>query len=504
MRASEKTPENGEVPGLRARIRWLRRFRKAVSREREALCGLIEADMGKPAVDAMVQDIVPLLSACVWLERNAGRVLRERRVGWGGVWSLGQSHRVRRVPLGTVGIIATWNYPVQLLGVQLAQALVAGNRVVVKPSENAPRTQRRLLELANEASRADGSAIAGLSWTDASREAGARTLREHRFDHMAFTGSTGVGRSIAEWAAGTLTATTLELSGNDSAFVLDDADAALASRSIWAGITMNAGQTCMAPHRALVMRGVYDAFLRHLSALAASAKPVAMVNAAAAERAWEVARSSVGTPGRAARSLSGVLEPARGRFFTPAAIVDCGGDEPAVAGEHFGPLLAVVPVDSIEHALRIHRACRQHLSVSVYSRDTRAAKALAERLGAGIVTINDTVFPSGHPGIAVSGHGESGWGASRGAEGLLAMTRAVHISVTSRWVRTPVEPMTAKMGKAISGLVGWLYGGGTASPDHSPHALPHATASSSPTAIESKGTEARVLSGRIGGAEAHV
>ncbi|MFM9956836.1 MAG: aldehyde dehydrogenase family protein [Phycisphaerales bacterium] len=467
-----------EQPASPLRMAWLRRFRAAVAGAREELAGLIEQDTGKPARDALVQDIVPLLSACRWLERRAPSLLRERAVGWGGLWTLGQSHRVRRVPLGTVGIIATWNYPVQLLGIQLVHALTAGNRVIVKPSENSPLSQTRLLELA----RAAGLTSSELEWTEPSREAGPRMLREHRLDHLVFTGSTKVGRAIAAWAGETLTPTTLELSGCDSAFVLEDADAALAARSIWAAATINAGQTCMAPRRALVLRDVYAEFLKALAPLAASAKPVAMVNEAAAQRVWDVARDTIAqNPDRqegvssslqrdprkplphgrgSARTLSGVMEPARGRHFTPTAIVDCHGDESAVRGEHFGPLLAVVPVDSIEAALAIHRACPQHLSASVFTRRPRSDQSLqlAEALGAGIVTFNDAVLPSAHPGVCLAGRGESGWGVSRGAEGLLAMTRAVHVSRTSPSIRPPVEPMTAATAAVLSKLTGWMYG----------------------------------------------
>ncbi len=467
-------------PASPARLAWLRRFRGAVADARDELCALIEADMGKPAREALVQDVVPLLSACVWLERRAHRLLKPRRGGWGGIWTIGQSHRLARVPLGTVGIIATWNYPVQLLGIQMVHALTAGNRVIVKPSENSPRSQVRLMELARDA----GLSPSELAWTEPTRDAGPRMLREHRLDHLVFTGSTAVGRAIAAWAAESLTPTTLELSGSDSAFVLADADTTLAARSIWAAATINAGQTCMAPRRALVLREAYPRFLEALAPLAASAKPVPLVNQAAARRVWDVLRASMarntdrdggasrvqpdGTPSPSpdrrslARSLSGVTEPPTGRSFTPTALVDCRGDEPAVRGEHFGPLLAVVPVDSLDAALEIHRACPQHLSASVFTRRPRSASTqrLAAELRAGIVTFNDAVLPSAHPGVPLSGRGESGWGVSRGADGLLAMTRAVNVSRTSPLIRPPIEPITAATAGVLSNLTGWLYGTG--------------------------------------------
>lgn len=459
--------QDDTAPDVRTRLAWLRSFRRGVSADRDNLCTLIERDMGKPRHDALVQDIVPLLAACVWLERRATAILRGRRLGWGGVWTLGQSHRLLRVPLGHVGIIATWNYPVQLLGVQLIQALVAGNRVTVKPSENAPLSQMRLLKIAVESGDA---AYPPLWWTAPTREAGGRMLRESRFNHVVFTGSTGVGRSIAQWAAETLTPTTLELSGNDSAFVLADADTALAAKSIWAAITMNAGQTCMAPHRAFVLRPAYRSFIKALSPLAAGARPADLVNESAAARVWDVTTATLGSG--TARSLSGVAEPPIGRCLTPVALVDCRGHEPAVMGEHFGPLLSVVPVDSVEESLRIHRGVPQHLSASIYTRNTGVARGLttdlASRLGTGIVTINNTALPTAHPALAITGNGESGWGTSRGTDGLLAMTRALYVSATSPTIRPPVDPLTARMASAIGTVTGWLYGNGISDPARNP------------------------------------
>ena len=181
----------------------------------------------------------------------------------GAWWSIGQRHQVERVPLGRIGIIATWNYPVQLLGVQLVQALAAGNRVVVKPSERTPRTQALLLDLARRAGLPEGT----LDVLPATRDAGAAMLQHAEMDHLVFAGSTAVGRRIAEAAARRLLPSTLELSGRDTAFVLADADPALAARTIWSAVTMNAGQTCMAPRRVLVDSRVYERFLAALARL---------------------------------------------------------------------------------------------------------------------------------------------------------------------------------------------------------------------------------------------
>lgn len=438
---------------LTQRLEWLKRFRCLVAIEADNLAGLIERETGKPPYEALTADLMPTLAAARWHERHARTILRPRRLGGRAIWQFGQRHTQLREPLGTVAIIATWNYPVQLLGIQLIQALVAGNRVIVKPSENAPRTQVRLLELATQA----GLPPNILTWVEPTREAGARLLRESAVDHVVFTGSTSVGRAIAEWAAETLTPSTLELSGRDSAFVLDDAHPALAARTIWHAVTMNAGQTCMAPRRTLVHRDVYPAFVRELMPLAAAARPVCLISEAAALATFNLAAQAITDGGR---SASGVIEQPHARTLRPLAILDCDPATPLVDGDHFGPALAVVPVDSLEEAMAIHARCDQHLATSIFTRNPARARALAARLRAGHITINDCVLPTAHPGAALAGTGRSGWGVTRGKEGLLAMTRTVTISTTSPLIRPPTAMPSAKLVARMSALIRSLYAGG--------------------------------------------
>lgn len=461
--APDRQPAGEPAWGVRERAAWLAAFRRSVAAHEPELRALIAAEIGKPTWEALTSDIMPLLAACKWLERRLARLLRPRRLRGGAFWQVGERHWVRRDPLGAVAIIATWNYPVQLLGIQLIQALGAGNRVVVKPSEHAARTQLRLMQLAVEAGLPEGT----LRWVAATREAGRELLAGQRFDHVVFTGSTGVGRAVAAWAAETLTPTTLELSGRDSAIVLDDADPHLAAASIWSAVTANAGQTCMAPRRVLVEDQVYRPFLAALAPLAAAARPARLISERAATEAYEAALSAVAVgreEGGRGRSLSGVIEPPRGRELRPLAIVDCPADCALVHGEHFGPVVAVVPVGSLRDALEIHRACGQHLAVSLFTRG-RAREAI-DRLGASNVVINDAVRPVAHPAVALGGRGESGWGVTRGEEGLLAMTRAVYVSSTSARLRTPTTPPPGRGEERLAALVRWWYGGGRAAPPH--------------------------------------
>ncbi|MFN0011340.1 MAG: aldehyde dehydrogenase family protein [Phycisphaerales bacterium] len=503
--------ENDRVWTLSRRVAWVRAFRKAVSARRVDLCALMEDEVGKPAYQGLGSDILPLLLSCVWHEKRGWKLLRPTRVGGVPLVMTGLSSRELRVPIAPwdgpdrVAIIATWNYPVQLLGIQLVQAILAGNRVVVKPSENAPRTQQLLLEVARDAGGAGGAGGLGVSglppgvleWTAATRDAAREVLASGTVKHVVFTGSTRVGRQIAAWAAENLVTSTLELSGADSAFVLADADVDLAASQLWDGVTINAGQTCMAPRRILVERAAYPAFIAALAPLAAAAQPVRLISAEAAARCHAVASGSLVA---GARSLSGVIEPpdARdGRWLRPLALADCPtaaratpapGMAELLSGAHFGPIVAIVPVESVAQALEVHRRCDQHLSASIFSRNVGAARDLAPLLGASQVAINSCLFPTGHPATSLGGRGPSGWGTSRGTHGLLDMTRAVFASALPTWVpRASVTGGSARMLGALQTLLDTLYGRrapGGAAPLPSPDTVGGTRGNAPPTTRE--------------------
>lgn len=420
------------VPTLGERQQWLRRFERFIRTHVDELCSLVSAEIGKSEWEVLSTELMPLLAAIRWHTRNLKRLLRPRRLRGGAFWQISQKHRVHRMPLGTVGIIATWNYPIQLLGVQLVQAIAAGNRVVVKPSEHAPWSQKRLLELA----RAAGLDSSRLWWTDATREEGARLLREESLDHVVFTGSAEVGREVARVCAEQLLSSTLELSGRDSALVLDDADVDLAAASIWNAVVMNAGQTCMAPRRVLVMRSAYPKFVSELTRFAAAARPVRLVRAEEVSHCIKLARDAVAAGGR---NLLCELEPVDEYRMRPLAIADCPRDSELAEGRHFGPVVAVIPCEDLPDALSVHEGSDQKLATSVYTRSPARVEAIAELFGSGLISINDCVLPAGHPASPISGRGASGWGSSQGIEGLLALTRPVTVSRTGWLLRLPTE-----------------------------------------------------------------
>lgn len=449
---------------LESRRRWLDRFDRMIAADASTLVELVSMELGKPEHEVVAAELLPLRAAIRWHRRELADLLRPRPVPGRPWWLLGQRHWEVRVPVGRVAIIATWNYPLQLLGIQLVQAIAAGNRVVVKPSERSPRSQRRLLDLAVAAGLPDGS----LSWVESSREAGRVLLETERFDHVVFTGSTQVGREIAVAAARSLTPTTLELSGRDSALVLADADPRLAARVLWQAVEMNAGQTCMAPRRILVERPAMAGFLAALAPLASAARPRRLIDESAASRVWSLVSDSLAQGGR---TLSGAIEPPRGAWMRPVAVVHADPDSPLVEGDHFGPAVAVVEVASVEQALSIHERIDQHLATSVFTRRPRSIAPWFHRLRAATVTINDCLLPTAHPAVSIGGHRRSGWGTSRGRAGLLALTRSVTCSTTSPHVRVPPETPGPTPLRWMRRLVS-SGGRGVAVPSHRPQQDP--------------------------------
>jgi acyl-CoA reductase-like NAD-dependent aldehyde dehydrogenase len=461
-----REPTSWATLSLDTRIAWLTRFRRLVAASEPQLCELMREEVRKPRDQGLLTDIAPLLAACKWLEDAAPRLLRDREVPGKPWWMTGVRVHERRLPLGRVGIIATWNYPVQLLGIQMIQALVAGNTVVVKPSERCPKTQTRLLELAIEA----GLPAGALSWVGHGREAGVNMLNTQAFDHVVFTGSTEVGQRIATTLAKTMTPATLELSGRDSAFVLEDANAKKAAHALWGALIMNSGQTCMGPRRVLVMEKVYEKFIKEIIKLASDAPTVDLIDENASQRCKELVSKALGRGARDAGLLtptppklgSNVNGDEINRRFRVTALVDCDVTMDVVEGRHFGPLLAIVKCHNLEEALAIHHKCDQHLAVSIFTSNAQVAPALAARLNASNVIVNDCIVPTGHPAISIGGSGPSGMGVSRGEEGLMALTRPVYLSKSSFIAARMAKPMPGWQVQWVAKLMRWWYEAGKA------------------------------------------
>jgi len=427
---------------IAARLRPIRTLRRQLVEACPRLCAAVGRELGKPAEETLAAEVLPLAEALLFLERQATRLLRPRRVPHGlrPVWLWGQSDTVYHRPRGLVGIIGTWNYPLFLNGVPIAQALTAGNAVLWKPSEVAPACALALMELIEQAGFPSGL----LQRLEATRAAG-QELLTLPIDHVVFTGSVSTGRRVAVALGERLISSTLELSGCDAAIVLEDADLGLASRALWFGAMVNRGQTCVAARRAFVQRRIYADFCAALKPLAASARPQALALAAQADQARRLVRQALAAKAHLLDSKT-FLDGAANEF-APTVVLDARPEMDLCREASFAPLLAVLPFESVEDLLDMDAQCRFGLGASLFTRTPRRGEELAARLRTGIVAINDVVVSMAHPATPFGGRGDSGWGVTQGAEGLLEMTVPQVVSHRSGTFR-PHYDLTGPQGAA--------------------------------------------------------
>jgi acyl-CoA reductase-like NAD-dependent aldehyde dehydrogenase len=248
-----------------------------------------------------------------------------------------------------------------------------------------------------------------------------------------------------------LISSTLELSGCDAQFVLADADVSLAARAAWFGATLNRGQTCIAVRRALVQRPVYPAFCAALRELAVTAPPLPLALPSQGRQAERLVREALAEGGRL------LVEPGEGAdadgACRPAVVVDANPRMALCREAAFAPVMAVLPFDTVEEALSMDAHCPFGLGSSVFTRNPEAARQLAARLRTGAVTVNDVIAPLSHPATPFGGRGESGWGTTRGAEGLLEMTVAQVVSVKGGGFRLHYELAAGGQAAAQEGLL---------------------------------------------------
>lgn len=364
------------------RLKPIRDLRHLLVERASEICDVVCDEIGRPRVEVIGSELLPTAAGMKFLLKEARSVLKPRNVRGTPLWLFGSRDTVHRRPWGIVGIIGTWNYPIFLNVVQIAHALVAGNGVLWKPSEVAPRTADLTHRLFLDA----GIPAPLFQKLPATREGGAQ-LAEANVDHIVFTGSDRVGRKLAARLGERLIPSTLELSGIDAMFVLEDADVNLAAKAAWFGLTLNAGQTCIAVRRIFVHHSRVAEFTAILQPLLDAAPPMTLAN---------------------------------GKSVRP--VLQTGVEAEACRQVQFSPVAALIPFDSIDTALSLAAESRFGLSASIFTKNTAKAREQAARIRSGSVCINDALAPTAHPGSPFGGRGNSGWGVTQGRDGLLAMT----------------------------------------------------------------------------------
>ncbi|MBM3688588.1 MAG: aldehyde dehydrogenase family protein [Actinobacteria bacterium] len=442
--------------GRRAR---LMAWKGAFARRADELAHLVHRETGKPVDDARLE-IILAIDHLNWAARNAERVLMPRRVR-SGILTLNQEATLCYEPMGVVGVIGPWNYPVFTPIGSIAYALAAGNAVVFKPSEWSTAVGSWLVESFGEA--VSGLPVLQLITGDGTTGA---ALCDSGVDVVSFTGSTAVGKKVMAACAATLTPVVLECGGKDALLVDAHADVEAAADAIAFGAFSNAGQTCVGVERVYAHTDVYDELLASLSRRAQALLPGHDEDASYGPMTMPsqvdvVSRHVRDAVARGGRLIEGGV-PDGSRVINPVVLADVPEDSDAVVKETFGPLVVVNRVHSLDEGVDRANASRYGLAASIFSRDRSRAMAAARRLQSGMVSINSWVMYAGVPGLPWGGVKESGVGRIHGADGLRSFCQpksivrqrfALPIALTS-FERNP------RATKAMLGVFRLLHGRG--------------------------------------------
>jgi succinate-semialdehyde dehydrogenase/glutarate-semialdehyde dehydrogenase len=417
--------------GIRNRVRVLTRFQQILLARKTDVARRITEETGKPAVEALLTEVLVVLDAARFLIDNAFAILREQKLPHGNLAMKSKSGRILQEPYGVVGIISPWNYPFSIPATETVSALVAGNAVVLKPSELTPLVALELQTLLREAGVPDDifQVLPGDGATGAA-------LVGSEIDKLVFTGSVATGRRIAEVAAHKLLPLVLELGGKDPMLVLEDADLDVASSGAVWGAFMNAGQTCLSVERCYVHQSLYAAFLDACCEKARKLRvgngmdPATEIGPMINERQVRVVESQIeDAKQRGARVLVGGtrLREFGPTFFAPTVLADIDHTMRVMQEETFGPVLPIMAFRDDAEAVRVANDSEFGLAASVWTKDRARGERVARQLKAGTVMVNDAVSCFSISEAPHGGMKSSGLGRTHGRWGLEEMVRVKYL-----------------------------------------------------------------------------
>ena len=431
-RARQSQPAWADL-SVRKRIEILRVFQKNLHAKKSSIAEAITREAGKPIAESLVTEVLVVLDAAQFLIEQAFTLLRDESVPHGNLATKLKRGRLLREPHGVIGIISPWNYPFSIPATETLAALVAGNTVVLKPSELTPLIALELASLlhASGVPKEVFQVIIGDGTTGA-------TLLRSPIDKLVFTGSVATGKRIAAAAAERLLPVVLELGGKDPMIVLDDADLDVASSAAVWGAFVNAGQACLSVERCYVHRSLYERFVNACAEKAGSLTvgngmdPKTDVGPMIHERQLRIVEAHVeDAKARGARVLTGGKRlPELGpNFYAPTVLMNVTHDMRIMREETFGPVLPIMSFDSDEEAIRLANDSEYGLAASVWTRDSMRGERLARQIHAGTVMVNDVISCFGISEAPHGGLKASGLGHTHGRFGLDEMVRVKYLDI---------------------------------------------------------------------------
>jgi acyl-CoA reductase-like NAD-dependent aldehyde dehydrogenase len=441
---------------FKARAEELGRFRRGLAEAADDLAELIHRENGKPRLDALVE-VFMAISHLDHASKRAEKVMAPRKVSAG----LMANYRatISYHPLGVVGVIGPWNYPIFTPMGSIAYALSAGNAVVFKPSELTPLIGVKIAEIA-----AATITIPNVFQVVTGAGATGGALAKAAVDKIAFTGSAPTGKKVMAAAAERLTPVLMELGGKDPMIVADDADVDKAADAAVFGALTNAGQACVSIERIYVAEGIYDRFVNkvveEVRALRVGGDDAHLGAITSPQQVGIIKDHLQDAVAKGAKVLTGGPDAISGNFVQPTVLVDVTPEMKIMREETFGPVVPIAKVRSVEEALKLANDTRYGLGSAVWGK--KAVRELADKVRAGMTSINSVVAFASIPSLPFGGVSESGFGRIHGDEGLREFTRVK--STAEEIFSLPLAVTSFKLPKnaydRMRGLIRTLYGDG--------------------------------------------
>jgi coniferyl-aldehyde dehydrogenase len=445
-----------QTPSYSQRMDDLARLRAAVLKHKEALCEAVSADFGRRSKhETLIADVMMVLEDIKHMRKHLRSWMADKRVPIDfKAWPA--RGRIIYKPLGVVGVLAPWNYPIMLSLGPLAAAIAAGNHVILKPSENTPRTSALMAKLLAEVFPSERVSVV-LGGPELAAAVSALPL-----DHLLFTGSTAVGKLVMAAAARNLTPVTLELGGKSPTIVAPDFDVIHAAKRIAAMKLLNAGQTCIAPDYVMLPEAQRDAFVsafesevrQSYPALASNPDYTSIVNTRQAQRLRGYLTDAADKGAKVISICEGDLPADDSNVFPPTLVLDAKPDMRLMQDEIFGPILPVLTYRAIDEAVDYVNAHPRPLAFYLFDdKSSRRIKVLSQ-VTAGGVTLNDCALHITQHNMPFGGVGPSGMGHYHGHAGFLTFTKAMPVFEQAGWssfwlLKPPFKGLADKMLKFL-------------------------------------------------------